>query len=385
MKEICEKLNLIIENGDYKVKSSQKANLIDSEGYRYFLSKQNLVSSIRKNGKLAKFFCNNIFTKHNINLFIQKNYPHITIKNFGTLKNAKDSTIEFYCTIHNTTYVKSWNEIKNGALCNECGKEKYRKSRLADFNKIKNYCKEALDIEILEQEYISNSTPLAYICNKHKEKGVQYRSWADMQMKKHSCPYCAKESTIKIQSTSHEQFMSKINDFCAVEVVGTYINSKTKIKVKCKKCGKMGYMRPDHILNGVSLNCCVKSKGEEEVERVLQKLKIPYVFQKRFEDCRLEKPLPFDFYVPSLNTCIEFDGRQHFVFSNTFHKTEESFEKLKNRDKIKNEYCIKNSVNLIRIPYWEIKNIEKILTTHLDNFFGEEGIKKVEKKSLGDL
>lgn len=39
----------------------------------------------------------------------------------------------------------------------------------------------------------------------------------------------------------------------------------------------------------------------------------------------------------------------------------EELEKTKNRDKTKNEYCEKNGIKLIRIPYWESENIEKIL------------------------
>ena len=35
--------------------------------------------------------------------------------------------------------------------------------------------------------------------------------------------------------------------------------------------------------------------------------------QKRFKDCRNKKPLPFDFYLPQYNLCIEFDGQLHYM------------------------------------------------------------------------
>ena len=38
--------------------------------------------------------------------------------------------------------------------------------------------------------------------------------------------------------------------------------------------------------------------------------------------------LPFDFYLPHLNICIEYDGEQHFKFSNYFGGMEK-FEKTK--------------------------------------------------------
>lgn len=37
----------------------------------------------------------------------------------------------------------------------------------------------------------------------------------------------------------------------------------------------------------------------------------------------------------------------------------------KKHDNIKNTFCFKNNINLIRIPYWEFENIEKILKQHL--------------------
>jgi len=41
-------------------------------------------------------------------------------------------------------------------------------------------------------------------------------------------------------------------------------------------------------------------------------LDIEYIKQKRFEKCRNKLPLPFDFYLPNENICIEYDGIQHF-------------------------------------------------------------------------
>lgn len=84
--------------------------------------------------------------------------------------------------------------------------------------------------------------------------------------------------------------------------------------------------------------------------------------QKTFKDCQYRNPLPFDFYLEEYNLCIEYDGEQHFEprFG------EEEFEKTVVRDKIKTEFCNKNGITLLRIPYWEFKNIEKILIKKLN-------------------
>ena len=86
--------------------------------------------------------------------------------------------------------------------------------------------------------------------------------------------------------------------------------------------------------------------------------------KKTFQDLKSSHNayLRFDFYIPSKNLCIEFDGKQHFEpydFSGKLTKKEtlNEFENLKIRDKLKNDYCNKNNIKLLRIKYNEnIKN-----------------------------
>ena len=59
------------------------------------------------------------------------------------------------------------------------------------------------------------------------------------------------------------------------------------------------------------------------------------------------------------NQIIEFDGRQHFDQSSLFYHT--PFSEQKSHDEIKNKYCEHNNIKLLRIPYWEINNIDNIL------------------------
>lgn len=105
---------------------------------------------------------------------------------------------------------------------------------------------------------------------------------------------------------------------------------------------------------------CANSKGEESISETLNKLNIKFYRQYKFEDCKNVLPLPFDFYLPSCNTCIEYDGEQHFSPVDIFGG-EEGFKSLKKRDGIKTKYCEDNNIKLIRISYWDFKNIENIL------------------------
>ena len=113
----------------------------------------------------------------------------------------------------------------------------------------------------------------------------------------------------------------------------------------------------------------VFSKGEKAVEQVLQDLNITYLPQYTFSDCRDKNLLPFDFYLPKLNKCIEYDGQHHY-FPVTFNGVskeraiENHLTTLKH-DKIKNEYCKNNNIELLRIPYYDFKNIEVIVRDFL--------------------
>lgn len=93
--------------------------------------------------------------------------------------------------------------------------------------------------------------------------------------------------------------------------------------------------------------------------------------KKAFDDCRNIKPLPFDFYLPDKNIIIEYDGEFHYIPIKV-QKTDseevaiDRLNETKAHDKIKTDYCLKNQIKLIRIPYWEKENIETILLKEIN-------------------
>ena len=111
------------------------------------------------------------------------------------------------------------------------------------------------------------------------------------------------------------------------------------------------------LINGGGYNA---SKGERKISEILDRMNIFYIPQHRFNECRYKNPLPFDFYLPQHNICIEYDGALHYE-SITHFGGDENLEYTQKRDKIKSEYCEKHKIKLIRIPYWEFDNIEYIL------------------------
>lgn len=139
-----------------------------------------------------------------------------------------------------------------------------------------------------------------------------------------------------------------------------YAGSRKKIKIICKKHGQFSQRANSHLM-GYGCPYCCESKGEERIKKYLDENKINYCRQKRFDDCRNIRPLPFDFYLPSLNLCIEYDGEQHFK-EKSFSSSNKEFENNRKKDEIKNNYCNKKGrPNLIRINFLQYNEIEKIL------------------------
>jgi len=157
---------------------------------------------------------------------------------------------------------------------------------------------------------------------------------------------------------------------CSVIPIEKYVTARINILFKCKDCNTEWKASPDRILSGQRCPRCTISKGEKIIEDFLILNNIIYIPQKKFDGCIYKKDLKFDYYLIAYNTCIEFDGEQHFKenrfkFKKTVEEIKTNFENIKIRDSIKTKYCHDNNISLIRIPYWEIKNIETILTKEL--------------------
>ena len=118
------------------------------------------------------------------------------------------------------------------------------------------------------------------------------------------------------------------------------------------------------FVNGYRCLICNESKGERKIRVFLELNNIKYIQQHRFKECRSKRRLAFDFYIPSFNALIEYDGKHHYEIIDAWGGVDE-FINVKIRDTIKNIYAKEQDINLIRIPYWEFDNIENILSKEL--------------------
>ena len=144
--------------------------------------------------------------------------------------------------------------------------------------------------------------------------------------------------------------------------LSNYVNAKTKLKIICPEHGEF-MQTPNSHISGKGCPVCKESKGEIHIRKILNKLNIEFKPQHRFVDCVNKKELPFDFYLPKYNTCIEYHGEQHYKPVKYFGGAIK-FLKTKNNDSIKLKYCLNNNIKLIIIN--DINKIDNIIKTNLN-------------------
>lgn len=135
----------------------------------------------------------------------------------------------------------------------------------------------------------------------------------------------------------------------------------TMYKCKCD-CGGFTTTERSSLLSGDTMSCgCLNSKGEFKVANILKENGIIFEKQKTYKNLKTSNSKysspKFDFYIPVGNYLIEYDGEQHFKFSNSGWNNEAHFKKVQERDRVKNDYCRKNNIPLIRIPYTHLNNL----------------------------
>lgn len=149
-----------------------------------------------------------------------------------------------------------------------------------------------------------------------------------------------------------------------------YLGQMKRLTIRCPVHGKFDVVANNHI-HGSGCPRCKRSRGETLIANALDSHNITYVEQYTFDDLIMpdlkrntQRP-KFDFYLPTLDVLIEFDGKHHFEpvrFNGvSVDKAIELHNRIKETDAIKTQYAKLNNIDLLRIPYTEIKNIPNII------------------------
>jgi very-short-patch-repair endonuclease len=142
-----------------------------------------------------------------------------------------------------------------------------------------------------------------------------------------------------------------------------YKSAIFKIIITCPTHGDFKQTFNSH-LRGSGCPRCSDSKGEKKIRKLLKSNDIIFIHQYKFNNCKNVRPLPFDFYLPDYNVCIEYNGKQHYEPIKHFGGKKQLIYIQKN-DKIKQEFCEKEGIKLITVKYNE--DIEERLTEELKN------------------
>lgn len=335
----------LIKNGD-----SRQIIFSDKDGYKYKTSWENFKNS--QNFKQVTY--SNPFSIENIKLYLKLN--NIPIELVSTeFQNVSDK-IEFKMECgHN--YKISWHGMSKlkTYVCPDCYNIIAGINRRIPYEKVDNLFKEN-NLKIIGKYELVN-IPVDCVDEKGYKGKVEY----DNLKQGKSFSRFSSSNPYTIDNIKN---WIKENDLSISIISKEYNNDKEDMEWKCK-CGKHFYKCWDYVRSKKGLccdECFNKSKNEETFMKYLKNNNIDFLREYKFEDCVYKKPLPFDFYIPSLNLCVEIDGEQHYR-PTRFNgiSDEKSIKNLKlqnKKDKIKDDYCYKNNINLLRIPYWEFNKDE---------------------------
>ena len=228
-------------------------------------------------------------------------------------------------------------------------------------DKVQHIINSLLDDSYIVEKYENKRFPIELF---HKKCNSRIELYLGNIQKGQRCPVC--ESGFKKLSEDKkykfEDFEKVVDEKSSGKIkLITYNGYKERCIFHCSDCNNNFETTPTNFIRGTRCPFCSATSGEQEIIRLLNLHNISFEFQKPIKIN--EKYYFFDFYIPSLNVVLEFDGKQHFkpAFGKTDLEKLEALEKTMSRDEIKNNYCKENNISIIRIPYNKVTKIDNIL------------------------
>lgn len=180
------------------------------------------------------------------------------------------------------------------------------------------------------------------------------------------CTNCNKISRGKIAYHLFKQKLKDLNSHIELQSDFTFMSEKCEFY--CVDCHQ-NFIKTPHDFNKSPFCpiCNINSNLEVAVKHYLIDNSISFELHKSF--CNLTGIkgglLSYDFYLLKYNLLIECQGEQHEKPIEYFGG-EEQFKVQQEHDIRKYEYAKNNNINLVNIWYYDLKNIEKILSNILN-------------------
>lgn len=244
---------------------------------------------------------------------------------------TQNSKITLICPKHGRFTQVVHNHLSSKHGCTQCGKEARGKSNRD--TKESWICKaikrHGTFYDYSKVNYVDCYTPVTIICPIHGEfKQVPYYHTSE-----NGCPKCGIIKTNIDRILTTENFIIKAREIHGNKYDYSKVDYKLadiKVCIVCPKHGEFWQTAHSHLAGHGCPYCNSTSKGEEFVAVVLDSLNLSY--ERQYKISANNRYYKLDFYIPSYNIVIEYNGKQHYKFSPFFHKTEDDFLKQKQRD-----------------------------------------------------
>jgi Zn finger protein HypA/HybF involved in hydrogenase expression len=292
------------------------------------------------------------------NIIHNNKYDYSLIEFDGVMNKVK-----IKCPKHDIWEVTLDNHINKKSGCPKCkGRNKTKEEKIIDANIIHN---NEYDYSYIEGKQLKTSQRVKI---KHVLCGAEFHnSWDNHINKKQGCPKCNIAGRKKLTIDDVRLKILNLNNIEYEYNWDSYMGYFKKIQIKCLQHGWFEQQVSNHLM-GQKCPKCIRSIGEETIEKLLKLYDINYDTQKTFEGCvnpKTQYKLRFDFYISELNLCVEYDGELHYKSVEHFGG-DKTLDKSIYLDGVKSQYCKDNNVNLLRISYLEINNIENIIHERLN-------------------
>ena len=309
--------------------------------------------------------------------------PDLFLKEFNNLYNGELELVTSYKRLTEKVVVKhpacgfEWSvlpvNIMNGRKCPNCNpasRAAFLKSHSTFHEKTTaEFSKEVDELTggniSLAGEYVGSGLETLFHCNVHN---IDFSmSPTSFRVVNYRCPKCKYEHNSETQKKSGSQFVKELQDAHNGEIIALdpYAGNHTIIRFKCRVCGCVFSTEPNAVLRISGCPSCAEPKGEAEIEKFLKNKHLDYTRQKTFDGVSIRRKLRYDFYVPSMNLLIEYDGKQHYE-SIPYFGGEETLARQKRHDSVKDRYAIENDIRLIRLTYKvAYKDVSTVIESYL--------------------
>ncbi len=338
----------------------------------YFICKKHSYAGIQsktvaqfRNLKYGCPYCTRVCDTFTLVEKLQEVLPYVKI--LGEYEGQRKK-IKCLCMTHNEIFYSEPRKLLQGVSgCKSCRNEKNRNKGLLTHDEFVDKLKTLQPSLQVIGKYIDSTTPIKLYCTEHD---CYFEETPNTYLYKHRqtcCPLCN-----NVLAKTDDQFQSELNKKFEGKIIAldSYRGRENKIRFKCLTHDYIWVASPVNVLKGKGCPKCNCSTGELEIQSFLQRECYQYEWQKRFQECKDQKPLPFDFYLPQYNLIIEYDGEGHYLQSFYDKRCDNPYEAMRltqKHDQIKNDFCEANNINLLRIPYWEKDNMFQLITNTISD------------------